>query len=147
MDLHQAQRHLEQAIQLPQLHQSQKESVYFKKTYSHEPKDDSKKILGNSIKEMKQRGDAHDMFATIYRNEKEIKVPFNHTYFHEAKNEENKILGLLSLEEQAELIADAADRLQRLKELAEDEALALKLQEEEEKGEKRKKGGKKRACS
>ena len=69
-----------------------------------EPKDDSKKILGNSIKEMKQRGDAHEMFATIYRNGNEIKVPFNHTYFHEAKNEENKRLGLLSLEEQAELI-------------------------------------------
>ena len=60
---------------------------------------------------MKQRGDAHEMFATIYRNGKEIKVPFNHTYFHEAKNEKNKILGLLSLEEQAEPIDDEADRL------------------------------------
>ena len=77
------------------------------------------------------------MFAAIFRNGKEIKVPFNHTYFHEAKNEENKILGLLSLEEQAELIADKADRQQRLKELAEDEALALKIQEEEEKGQKK----------
>ena len=55
------------------------------------------------------------MFATIYRNGKEIKVPFNHTYFHKAKNEENKTLGLLSLEEQAELIVDEAYRLQRLK--------------------------------
>ena len=55
-----------------------------------EPKDDSKKILGNSIKEMKQREDAHEMFSTIYRNGKEIKVPFNHTYFHEAKDEEIK---------------------------------------------------------
>ena len=44
-------------------------------------------------------------------------------------------MGLLSLEElQAELIADEADRLQRLKELAEDEALALNLHEEELKG-------------
>ena len=60
---------------------------------------------------MKQRGDAHEMFAIIFRNGKEIKVPFNHTYFHEAKNEENKRLGLLSLEEQAELIVDEADRL------------------------------------
>ena len=56
-------------------------------------------------------------------------------------------MGLLYLEEQAELIYDEADRLQRLKELAEDEGLALKLQEEEEKGLKRKKGGNKRACS
>ena len=96
---------------------------------------------------MKLRGDAQEMFATIYINGKEIKVPFNHTYFHEAKNEENKRLGLLSLEEQVKLLADEADRLQRLKELDEDEALALKLQEEEEKGQKRKKGGKKRACS
>ena len=35
-----------------------------------EPKDDSKKILGNSIKEMKQRGDAQQMFDTIYINGK-----------------------------------------------------------------------------
>ena len=46
---------------------------------------------------------------------------------------ENRRLGLLSEEQQAELIADEADRLQRLKELAEDEALALKLQEEKRK--------------
>ena len=64
-----------------------------------EPKDDSQKILGNSIKEIKNRGDAKDMFATIFRNGKEIKVYCTHTYFHEAKNEENKRLGLLSLEE------------------------------------------------
>ena len=31
-------------------------------------KDDSKKIPGNSIKEMKHRGDAHEIFAIIYRN-------------------------------------------------------------------------------
>ena len=96
---------------------------------------------------MKNRGDAKEMFATIFRNGKEIKVYYTHTYFHEAKNEENRRLGLLSEELQAELIADEADRLQSLKELAEDEALALKLQEEEEKGLKKKKGGKKRACS
>ena len=77
----------------------------------------------------------------------EIKVYCTHTYYHESKNEENRRLGLLSEELQAELIADEADRLQRLKELAEDEAFALKLQEEEEKGLKKKKGGKKRACS
>ena len=76
-----------------------------------EPKDDSKKIFGNSIKEMKQRGDAQEMFASIYRIGKEIKVPFNHTYFHEAKNKENKKLCLLSLEEQDKLIIDEADRL------------------------------------
>ena len=60
-----------------------------------EPKDDSQKILGNSIKELKNRGDAKEMFATIYRNGKGTKVYCTHTYYHEAKNEENKILGLL----------------------------------------------------
>ena len=112
-----------------------------------EPKDDSQKILGNSIKEMKNRGDAKEKFATIFRNGKEIKVYCTHTYFHEAKNEENRRLGLLSKKLQADLIADEADRLQRLKELAEDEALAIKLQEEEDKGQKKKKGGKERVCS
>ena len=87
------------------------------------------------------------MFATIYRNGKEIKVYCTHTYYHEAKNEENKILGLLSEEHQDELIADEADRLQKLKEIVEDEVLALKLQAGEEKGFKKKKVGKKRACS
>ena len=53
-----------------------------------EPKDDSQKILGNSIKEMKNRGDSKENFATIYRNGKEIKVYVTHTLFHEAKNEE-----------------------------------------------------------
>ena len=94
---------------------------------------------------MKNRGDAKEMFATIFRNGKEIKVYYTHTYFHEAKNEENRRLGLLLKEQQAEIIVDKADRLQRLKELA--EALALKLQEEEGKGLKKKKYGKKRACS
>ena len=112
-----------------------------------EPKDDSQKILGNSIKEMKNRGDSKENFATIYRNGKEIKVYVTHTLFHEAKNEELRRMGLPSLEEQAELIADEADRMERLKVQAEDEALAIKLQEEEEKGLKKKKGGKKRACS
>ena len=55
------------------------------------------------------------MFATIYRNGKEIKVYYTHTYYHEAKNEENKRLGLLSEGKEAELIADESDRLQRLK--------------------------------
>ena len=100
-----------------------------------------RRFLEAQSREMKNRGDAKEMFATIFKNGKEIKVYCTHTYFHEAKNEENKILGLLYLEEQAELIADEVDRLQKLKELAEDEALALKLQEEEEKGQKRKKGG------
>ena len=45
------------------------------------------------------------------------------------------------------MIVDEADRLQRLKELAEDEALALKLREEHKKGQKREEGGRKRACS
>ena len=72
-----------------------------------EPKDDSQKILGNSIKKMKNRGDAKEMFATIYRDGNENKFPFNHTYYHEAKNEENRRLGLLSEEQQAELIADS----------------------------------------
>ena len=111
------------------------------------PKDDSQKILGNSIKEMKNRGNSKENLFTIYRNGKEIKVYVTHTFFHEAKNEEYRRLGLPSLEEQAELIADEADRMQRLKVQAEDEALAIKLQEEEEKGLKKKKGGKKRACS
>ena len=39
-----------------------------------------------------------------------------------AKNEGNRRLGLLSEQQQVELIDDEADRLQRLKELAEDEA-------------------------
>ena len=38
-----------------------------------EPMDDSQKLLGNSIKEMKNRGDSKENFATIYRNGKEIK--------------------------------------------------------------------------
>ena len=96
---------------------------------------------------MKNRGDAKEIFATIFRNGKEVKVYCTHTYFHGAKIEENRRLGLLSEELQAALIADEADRLQSLKDLAEDEALALKLQEEEEKGLKKKKGSKKRACS
>ena len=114
-----------------------------------EPKNDSKKILGNSIKEMKNRGDAKVMFATIFIFGYKIKFYCTLTYFHEAKNEENKRLGLLLDEQKAELIGDEdeVDRLQRLKEIAEDEALALKLQEEKEKGLKKKKGGKKRACS
>ena len=87
------------------------------------------------------------MFSTILKNGKEIKVHCTHTYFHEAKNEENKRLGLLSEELQAKLIADKADRLQSLKKLAEDEVLSLKLQEKEENGLKKKKGGKKRSCS
>ena len=37
--------------------------------------------------------------------------------------------------------------MERLKAQDEDEALAIKLQEEEEKGLNKKKGGKKRACS
>ena len=71
-----------------------------------EPKDDSQKIIGNSIKEIKKRGDAKEIFAIIFRNGNEIKVYYTHTYFHEAKNEENKRLGLLSKELQAELIVD-----------------------------------------
>ena len=55
---------------------------------------------------MKNRGDAKEIFATIFRNGKEIKVYCTHTYFHEDKNEENRKLGLLSEELQAELIAD-----------------------------------------
>ena len=98
-----------------------------------EPKDDSQKILGNSIKEMKNRGDSNVNFATIYRNGKEIKVYVTHTLFHESKNEELRRMSLPYLEEQAEFIADEADRMERLKIQAEDEALALKLQEEEEK--------------
>ena len=87
------------------------------------------------------------MFATIYRIGKKIKFYYTHTYYHEAKNEENIRLGLLSEEEQAELIAYEADTLQRLNEIAEDEALALNLQQQEETGLKKNKGGKKRACS
>ena len=56
-------------------------------------------------------------------------------------------MGLSSLEEQAEFIDDEEDRRERLKIQAEDEALALKLQEEEEKGLKKWNGGKKRSCS
>ena len=119
----------------------------FKEDIFPEPKDDSQKILGNSIKEMKNNGDSKGNFATIYRNGKEIKVYVTHTIFHEANNEELKRMGLPSLEEQVELIADEAERMQRLKVQAEDKALAIKLQEEEEKGLKKKKGGKKRACS
>ena len=73
------------------------------------------------------------MFSTICRNGKEVKVCCTHTYFHEAKNEENMRLGLLSEEQKSKLIADEADRLQRLNKIAEDEALALKLQVDEEK--------------
>ena len=47
-----------------------------------------KKILGNSIKEMKNRGDSKENFATIYKIGKEIKVYVTHAFFHEAKNEE-----------------------------------------------------------
>ena len=83
------------------------------------------------------------MFSIIYRNGKEIKVYCTHTYYHEANKEENKRLHLLSKEQQAELIADEVDRLQKLKIIDEDEALALKHQEEEQKGWKKKKGGKK----
>ena len=64
---------------------------------------------------------------------KKSKVYVTHTFFHEAKNEENRRLGLPSLEEQVELIADEADKIQRLKVQAKDEALAIKLHEEEEK--------------
>ena len=112
-----------------------------------EPKDDSQKILGNSIKEMKNRGDSKENFATIYINGKEIKVYITQTLFNEAKNEKLRRMGLPSLEEQAELISDETDRIERLKAQDEDEALAIKLQDEEEKGLKKKKGGKKRACS
>ena len=110
------------------------------------PKDDSQKILGNSIKEMKNKGDSKENFATIYRNGEEIKVHFTHTLFHEAKNEELRRMGLPSLEEQVELIVDEEERVEMLKIQAEDEALAIKVQEEEERGLKNKKGGKKRAC-
>ena len=96
---------------------------------------------------MKNRGDSKETFATIYRNGKEIKVYVTHTFSHEAKNEEFRRLDIPSLEEQVELIADEAEKMQRLKVQAEDEALAIKLQEEEEKGLKKKKGGKKRACN
>ena len=112
-----------------------------------EPKDDSQKILGNSIKEMNNRGDSKEKFATIYINGKEIKVYVTHTLFHETKNEELRRMRLSSLEEQAELIADETDIMERLKAQAEDEALAINLQEEVEKGIKKKKGGKKRGCS
>ena len=83
-----------------------------------EPKNDSEKILGNSIKNLKNRGDAKDLFATIYGKGKEIKVYYTHTYYHKDKNEENKRLGLLSEEQQAELIADEDDRHQKLKKIA-----------------------------
>ena len=112
-----------------------------------EPKDDSQKILGNSIKKMKNREDSKENFATIYRNGKEIKVYVTHTLFNEAKNEELSRMELPSLEEQAEIIDDEADIMERLKAQDVDEALAIKLHEEEEKGLNKKKGGKKRACS
>ena len=89
---------------------------------------------------MKNRGDSKENFATIYMNGKEIKVYVTRTFFHEAKNEEFRRMGLPSLEEQAE-------RMERLKVQVEDEALAIKFQDEEERGLKKKKGGKKRACS
>ena len=61
------------------------------------PKDDSQKILGNSIKEMKNRRDSKENFVTIYMNGKEIKLYVTHTFFHEAKNEELRRMGLPSL--------------------------------------------------
>ena len=96
---------------------------------------------------MKNREDSKENFATIHRNGKEIKVYVTHTLFHEAKNEELGRMGLPSLEEQADLINDEVDRMERLKDQDKDEALAIKLQEEEDKGLKKKKVGKKRSCS
>ena len=72
--------------------------------------DDSKKILGNSIKNLKNIEDAKDLFATIYRNGKAIKVYNTHTNYHKAKDEENRRLRLLSEQQKAELIPDEADR-------------------------------------
>ena len=96
---------------------------------------------------MKNREDSKENFDTIYRNGKEIKVYVTHTFFHEAKNEELRRMGLPFLEEQAEFKADEVERMQRLKVQAEDEALAIKLREEEKRGLRKKKGGKKRVCS
>ena len=83
---------------------------------------------------MKNKGDSKENFVTIYRNGKEIKVYVTHTFFHKAKNEELRRMGLPSLEEQIELIADEVERMQRLKVQSKDESLAIKLQEEEERG-------------
>ena len=74
---------------------------------------------------MKNRGDLKENFATIYRNGKEIKIYVTHTFFHEAKNEELRRMDLPFLEEHAELIADKAERMQRLKVQDEDEALTI----------------------
>ena len=147
MDLHQVQSPSGTSLLTSISPPKPKGKSLFQEDIFPEPKDDSQKILGNSIKEMKNRGDSKENFATIYRNGKEIKVYVTHTFFHEAKNEELRRMGLPSLEEQVELIANEAERMQRLKVQAEDEALAIKLQEEEERGLKKKKGGKKRACS
>ena len=58
----------------------------FQEDIFSELKDDSHKLLGNFIQEMKNRGDSKENFATVYRNGKEIKVYVTHTLFQEAKN-------------------------------------------------------------